>query len=47
LFEWADEFEKPPQEWRIVSNAGSQDATEEGRKLLRLLRQIQSDSQPA
>jgi len=42
LFDWADEFEKPPQSWQIVSNAGSRDVTEQGKKLLALLRRIQS-----
>jgi len=41
LFDWADEFEKPPQSWQIVWNTGSRDVTEEGKKLLALLRQIQ------
>ena len=42
LFERADEVEKQPEGWFIVSNAGSRDVSAEWQKLLALIRQCQS-----
>jgi len=41
LFEWANEFEKEPAGWRVVSNAGSRDVSAEWSKLFALIRRCQ------
>ena len=42
LFETADQVEKQPDGWLVVSNAGSRDVSAGWRKLLALIRQCQS-----